>query len=89
MTRANLEFQFLRSQASACTTYLRILRTASSESHRQQALDNALQAYTTIRAYLPSADLAEEERLWLTKWIEETVKELSPAQAGPSRDSDD
>jgi hypothetical protein len=73
---ANLKFLFLRSQPRICNSYLAIVRSTRHESHRQQALDNALQAYTTVHAYLPGAVLTEQERIWFASWVEQTERTL-------------
>ena len=64
MVHPTLQVLFLKSEADACIAYLKIANSAYGQSHRQQALGDALLAYTTVQEHLPDAPLSEEERRW-------------------------
>ena len=80
MTHETIDVIFLKSEARACFTYIRIAQSVSNGSHRDQALNCALQAYATVRGHLTGARLSPEERSWFDNWIERIAKEISSAQ---------
>ena len=61
---------------TACTTDLYTAKTTSSKSLREQALANALHAYSSVKAHLAIIRLTEEERGSLTDWMERVGTKL-------------
>src|SRR5262245_27403462 len=72
----SLQFSILRGESLVCSTQLRIARTTSSQTRRDQALTKASCAYAALQTHRSVAVLSDEERSSLDVSIASAGQEL-------------
>lgn len=70
------QLSWLQAEVMSCSVHLDIAKNAGDRSYRQRALDNAVVAYTSVRAHLPQAQLTDKERNSLERWANQVRRKL-------------